>query len=95
MHVMVGGQLLTPKRAVIGGEEPVRVVERGPGDATVLASSALLDQRDDGDTGPVRSPLQWDSVTMVPGNHLGLTREPAFLDNLVFRLLDDPGPVER
>ncbi len=100
MHYILGGQKSTPIRAVVddskaagGKKERVRVVEYGPGDATVPVSSALLDQRVDDAHGKIESPLQWDSVTLVPGNHLGLTREPAFVDNLVYRLLDDPGPT--
>ena len=92
IHYMLSSEKPTAVRAVAidGGKEPLRIVEYGPGDATVPAASALLDRRVAPDEGPVDSPLQWDSVTLVPGDHLGLTREPAFVDNLVFRLLDDP-----
>jgi len=93
MHFMLSSQRLTPTRAVVTDDAatPLRIVEHGAGDATVPAASALLDRRDIADSGPIDSPLQWDSVTLVPGDHIGLTREPVFVDNLVYRLLDDPG----
>lgn len=64
------------------------------GDATVTRRSALADRR-----GPdmrrqwLESAVAWDSVVFLPDDHIGLTRNPIFLDNLLFYLLEqEPRP---
>jgi len=76
-----------------GAWRPGRV---GPGDGTVLRSSALQDERAGGTWRPVlASPIAWKSVLFFFEDHLGLTRSPAFIDNLLFLLLEDPrGQIE-
>lgn len=64
-----------------------------PGDVTVPRYSALADER----TGsPYRawlaSPLPWTSVTFLSDNHVGLTRNPHFVDNMLFVLLETRPP---
>ncbi|HEX6813584.1 MAG TPA: hypothetical protein VF384_18340 [Planctomycetota bacterium] len=59
------------------------------GDGTVARYSALA-ERGTGGTGPASwldSPVPWSSVTFLPDDHLGLTRNPVFTDNLLFLLL--------
>ena len=62
-----------------------------PGDGTVLRSSALLDEREGG---PYRrglnSPIAWGQVVALFSDHLGMTRDPAFSDNVLFQLLEAP-----
>ncbi len=65
-------------------------VERA-GDGTVLRSSALMDERTDTDWQPVLvSPIQWDTVTFLFNDHLGMTKDPAFSDNVLHLLLEAP-----
>ena len=61
-----------------------------PGDGTVTRHSALGDRqfgtearRDWLDT-----PIQWSSVTFLSDDHVGLTSNPQFTDNLLFYLLE-------
>lgn len=67
----------------------LRVVQQSPGDGTVTRSSALMDERTGGSWRPgLRSPIDWRGVNFVFTDHLGMTRDPAFSDNVLFLLLD-------
>ncbi len=69
----------------------VSVAATAPGDGTVLRSSALLDERVGGDwERQVRTPIFWDDVLLLFRDHLGLTQDPTFTNNLLFWLLEDP-----
>ncbi len=76
-----------------------RAVEFGPGDGSVLRSSALMDERLGGVWQPrLVSPVTWEDVLFIPGRHFRLTRNPQFTNNVLYRLLEDPrrpasGPI--
>ena len=36
------------------------------------------------------SPVDWTQITFLYTDHLGLTRDPAFTDNVLYLLLEDP-----
>ncbi len=66
-------------------------VEKGPGDGTVLRTSALLDERQGRPWSPsLVSPIRWRQVMFLFSDHLGMTKDPAFTDNVLYLLLDDP-----
>ena len=68
-----------------------RVVEFGPGDGSVLRSSALMDERLGGVWQPrLVSPITWEDVLFIPGRHFRLTKNPQFTNNVLYRLLEDP-----
>lgn len=54
-------------------------------------ASALADERT-GESAAVvfRSPIRWTSKTFLPTNHMGLTRDPVFVDNVLSLLLESP-----
>jgi pimeloyl-ACP methyl ester carboxylesterase len=61
----------------------------GPGDGTVLRSSALMDERLTGEWTPrLVSPIRWSQVTFLFHDHLQLTRSQEFTDNVLFVLLE-------
>ncbi len=69
----------------------IDIHETGPGDGTVLRSSALLDERE----GPhhmsrLMSPIPWSQVLFVFSDHLGITKDPSFTDNILYFLLERP-----
>ncbi len=65
----------------------------GPGDGTVLRSSALMDERASGDWSPrLRSPIGFDQVIFLTDDHLGLTKSPTFANNILYLLLEEPQP---
>ena len=71
----------------------VDTIAKRPGDGKVLRSSALLDERVGGEwSATLVSPIDWTHVTFLFSDHLGLTKDPAFTDNVLFLLLEDPPP---
>lgn len=63
----------------------------GPGDGTVLRKSALLDERPREHPGDrLVSPIGWHQVLFLFSDHLGLTHDVAFTDNLLYFLLERP-----
>ena len=69
----------------------VRITQRAPGDGTVTRSSVLLDERVGSKWRPgVVTPIPWASVTFLFTDHLGLTKDPGFTDNVLFQLLEAP-----
>ena len=61
------------------------------GDGTVLRSSALLDERPGRAWQPrLSSPIDFHSVLLLPDDHLGLTQNRVFRDNVLFWLLEEP-----
>jgi pimeloyl-ACP methyl ester carboxylesterase len=72
----------------------VEIIESGPGDGTVIRSSALLDERVGAPWSPhVHSPIPWRDVQFLFTDHLGLTRDPGFTDRVLYLLLEDPRDV--
>jgi hypothetical protein len=60
-----------------------------PGDLTVTRASVLGDER----TGPshgswLRSPLPWHGVTFLSDDHVGITSNPHFANNMLHLLLE-------
>lgn len=68
----------------------LRVIEQAPGDGIVLRSSALMDKRfKDQWSNRLQSPIPWKSVMFVFADHLRITEDPSFIDNLLFKLLEE------
>ena len=62
-----------------------------PGDATVTRRSALADLRPrSAGQDWLRAAVAWDGVTFLPDDHIGLTKNPIFTDNVLFHLLQQP-----
>jgi hypothetical protein len=73
------------------GTGRIRAASSGPGDGTVLRSSALLDERVGRDWTPgLATPIQWTGVMFLFTDHLGLTKDAAFSDNVLYILLEQP-----
>ena len=63
----------------------------GPGDGKVLRSSALMDERvGSSNKGRLKTPIQWANVLFLFSDHLGLTTDPVFTDNILYMLLEQP-----
>ena len=92
LHLIAGDAVETP--AIVGVDPEtgkVRVAGTGPGDGTVLRSSALMDERvGDERAGRLRSPISWDSVQFLFTGHLEMTKDPSFTDNVLYSLLEEP-----
>lgn len=69
------------------------VLEQAPGDGTVLRTSALLDERDPSRWKPgLKSPIPWTETLFLFRDHLGLTKDKIFTDNVLYWLLERPAP---
>jgi pimeloyl-ACP methyl ester carboxylesterase len=81
----------TKTTAQIDPEGGIKIIQTGPGDGTVLRSSALMDERTaDNRQSRLISPIHWDQVLFIFSDHLGLTKDPAFTDNVLYFLLESP-----
>lgn len=90
-YLIAGDAEPTNKTARYDRQGRLTISDKGPGDGTVLRSSALLDERSGGPlAGKLVSPIRWDQVFFIFAGHLELTREPVFTDNLLFILLESP-----
>jgi hypothetical protein len=91
LHLFAGDAIDT--LAVIEARRDGKVgdKEHRPGDGTVLRSSALMDERVGQTWGPMLvSPIRWTSAHFVFTDHLGMTKDAAFSDNVLHLLLEVP-----
>jgi len=89
--LIVGDAEETKMAAQINPEGGIRIIKTGPGDGTVLRSSALMDERMSGHLDRrLVSPIHWNQVHFIFSDHLGLTKNPAFTDNVLYFLLESP-----
>lgn len=92
IHLFAGDAIGTPAVMIWDrGTGKLKYHHYTPGDGVVTRASALMDERLDGDWEPMlRSPVDYASTTFLFTDHLGLTRDPAFSDNVLYLLLEDP-----
>lgn len=89
--LIAGDSEKTIKTAQIDPEGGIKIIKTGPGDGTVLRSSALMDERMvDNFNRRLVSPIHWDQVFFVFSDHLGITKDPSFTDNVLYFLLESP-----
>lgn len=78
---------------LVDADGSLRTGRESPGDGTVTRDSALMDERVGRTWIPrVRSPIAWSRVQFLSGDHLGMTNDASFVDNLLYLLLEAPGP---
>ncbi len=69
----------------------LKVLQKSAGDGLVTRKSALMDQRTPENLHEeLRSPIRWERVTFISDDHLGMTRNPQFVDNVLYSLLEEP-----
>jgi len=92
LSLFVGDGVDTPRQVAYSPDKATfDVIAREAGDGTVTRSSALLDERNsDQLTQRLRSPINWHDIDFIPQDHLGVTRDPVFIDNILFTLLEKP-----
>jgi pimeloyl-ACP methyl ester carboxylesterase len=91
IHLFAGDAV--PTLAVLSAKPDGSVYsyEHRPGDGTVLRSSALMDERVGGSWLPMLvSPIHWAGVQFLFADHLGMTKDPSFSDNVLYLLLEAP-----
>jgi len=97
MKLIAGDAEPTPARMQANRSTgALTLAEKAPGDGIVLRSSALMDERVGGDWAPTLvSPVDWSEVTFLFAEHVEMTRDPAFTDNLLYFLLVRPSSLRR
>lgn len=92
LYLIAGDAILTGSGLKVDTSTGKFEVSRySPGDGTVTRSSALMDERVGGYWTPALvSPIKWSNVMFLFTDHLGLTKSPAFSDNVLFILLEEP-----
>jgi len=93
LHSIAGDAVSTASSLVVDATGGITVQDTAPGDGTVLRQSVLLDERP-GSAKPwtpvLRTPIRWNTVTFLFTDHLALTSDPAFTDNVLYLLLEAP-----
>jgi len=96
LYLMAGDAVDTPRVLAVGRGGELRVAAWAQGDGRVLRSSALMDERAVDDWQPeVRSPIDWTQVTFLFRDHLDITHDPVFVDNVLYLLLEAPSSTPR
>ena len=96
LHLFVGESIPTNARASVEEKTgKVKIVKQMPGDGKVPALSAIYNKAvESKEVGPfVGSRIHWDSVTFLFAAHMGITRDPVFISNMLYILLtgrDEP-----
>jgi hypothetical protein len=91
LTLIAGDAVPTASRLAVARDGSLSVQGKAPGDGTVLRTSALMDERV-GSTWQrgLVSPVAWRQVTFLFTDHLGLTSDPGFTDNVLYQLLEEP-----
>jgi len=91
VSLVLGDAEKTPSVLAVDERGQVRVREFAAGDGTVTRASALVDERIGGVFLPrLRSPVRWERVQFIGADHIGLTEHRAFVDGLLYELLEEP-----
>ncbi len=94
IHLITGDAVATPSAVRFDPKRRKLVtVRKNAGDGRVTRRSALADHRSpDAMHQELRSPIQWQQVTFIFDDHLGMTSNPQFIDNILYTLLEEPRP---
>jgi hypothetical protein len=88
---LIAGDAVPTEAVVAIDKGTTKVVKNAPGDGTVLRSSALMDEGVGTDlVGRLNSPIDWSGVHFLFKDHLGLTKDPGFSDNVLYFLFEQP-----
>jgi pimeloyl-ACP methyl ester carboxylesterase len=88
---LIAGDAVPTEAVVAVDKGTTKVVKNAPGDGTVLRSSALMDESVGTEfVGRLNSPIDWSGVHFLFKDHLGLTKDPGFSDNVLYFLFEKP-----
>jgi hypothetical protein len=91
LHLFAGDAEPTSATLRVSPSAAPEVSDWRPGDGVVLRTSAVMDERVGRPRETrLRSPIDWASTFFLFTDHLGMTRDPAFTDNLLYMLLERP-----
>lgn len=92
IYLFAGDAVDTPARAKVDPRTgKLEISEHAPGDGRVLRSSALLDERIGRAWTPqLETPIAWQQVQFLFTDHLEMTKDPMFTDNMLYVLMEAP-----
>lgn len=93
IHLIAGDAHPTTTQFRVDNRGTLTVTAWQPGDGRVSRPSALMDERFSTGvkwTPRLSSPIAWSNVNFLFADHLGLTSDPGFSDNILFLLLESP-----
>ena len=88
MHLYAGDAIETLDSVAVN-EKTGKIVDEKmtPGDGTVTRTSAVSEERT---VNGIQRNIPWGSKTFLSSDHVGLTKDRAFVDNVLSRLLENP-----
>ena len=90
LSLFLGDGRSTVTRIDVDERGRLKAVKDKQGDGTVPRYSAIFDNREGQDWTPkMDSPLAWSDINILFAEHLGLTSDPTFGNNLLSYLLDE------
>jgi hypothetical protein len=91
LMLVAGDSMPTALRLNASADGRLTAREMGPGDGVVLRDSVLLDHRQGQAPRPprVESPMGFERALFLPREHLEITRDATFRDNILFWLLEE------
>lgn len=93
IHLIAGDAHPTITQYRVDNRGALTMTAMQPGDGRVSRPSALMDERYSNGVQWTRrlvTPIKWTSVNFLFADHLGLTSDPGFTDNVLFLLLESP-----
>lgn len=93
LFLIAGDAVQTTDAIGLDPDGALEVKSTAPGDGTVTRASALLDERlgkEHAHHLRLESPIHWRNVQFLFSDHIGLTKDPAFTDNVLYLLLEAP-----
>ena len=91
LHSFAGDAVKTGSRVQVSAGGEMQIIDWIPGDGTVTRASVLRDLRKpDQAARRLVSPIPWTSSYFVFTDHVGMTSDPAFVDNVLHLLLERP-----
>lgn len=93
IHLIAGDAHPTTTQFRVDSRGKLTISAWQPGDGRVSRASALMDERYSTGvkwTPRLVSPIEWSNVNFLFADHLGLTSDPGFSDNILFLLLESP-----
>ncbi len=89
IHAFAGDAVSTGSRAQVGADGVPAIIDWIPGDGTVTRKSMLMDQRTRAEAGErLKSPIPWTGSQFIFSDHLRMTNDPSFVDNVLYQLLE-------
>lgn len=88
LYLFAGDATDTTDVVEITGPGSLKMKSTALGDGTVTRNSALRSTKAPTGDSPYSSPVDWTHATFIAADHLGLTSDPTFTDNVLHLLLE-------